>query len=70
MRTDWENLEDGARIQLYPNNTNPLHDKPVRATYQSGYFWCDGTDPMEGPDYYWRDVLVYNDGFQTTGDRK
>jgi hypothetical protein len=65
MRTDFENLEDGQRVILYPNASNPLHKRPVTATYQSGYFYCDGTDPTLGPDYYWRDVLVYNDGFET-----
>lgn len=64
MRTDFENLDDGSRIRLYPNNSNPLHKKPVVATYSSGYFYCDGTPPMEGPDYYFGDVMAYNDGFE------
>lgn len=64
MRTDIENLEDGQRVTLHPNETNPLHKKPVKATYQSGFFYCDGTDPTEGPDYYHRDVLRYNYGFE------
>lgn len=64
MRTDFENLEDGARITLFPNALNPLHKKPVIATMQSGYFLCDGSDPMDGPDYYFGDVLTYNDGFE------
>ena len=63
MRTDFENLKDGNRITLHPNADNPLHREPVAATYQSGYFYCDGTNPMDGPDYYLGDVLAYNDGF-------
>lgn len=63
MRTDFENLEDGARITLHPNSENPLHKKPVAATYSGGYFYCDGSDPADGPDYYFRDVSAYNRGF-------
>ncbi len=64
LRTDFEHLEDGERITLYPNADNPLHKKPVTATYSGGYFYCDGSDLMEGPDYYLGDVLDYNDGFE------
>ena len=64
MRTDFENLSDGAVVVLHPNAGNPLHKKPIRATYAGGYFYCDGTNPEEGPDYYWRDVLTFNDGFE------
>ncbi len=64
MRKDFENLEDGARITLFPNNTNPLHKKPVKATYTGGYYYCDNPLVLEGPDYYFRDVAVYNDGFE------
>ena len=64
MDIDFENLCDGQRVRLFPNNTNPLHKRPINATYQSGYFYCDGTPPAEGPDYYLGDVLAYNDGFQ------
>ena len=63
MKTDFENLEDGARIRLHPNGDNPLHKKPVMATYQSGYFYCDGSDLAMGPDYYFGDVLAYNEGY-------
>ena len=63
LRTDFENLRDGARVVLYPNDDNPLHDNPVRATHSGGYFYCDNTTPSMGPDYYWRDVLQYNNGF-------
>lgn len=62
-RQDFESLEDGDRVTLIPNDANPLHKKPVQATYASGYFYCDGTDPIEGPDYYFGDVLRYNVGF-------
>lgn len=63
MRTDFQNLEDGARIKLHPCVGNPLHDEPVMAIYQSGYFYCDGSNPVDGPDYYLGDVLTYNEGF-------
>lgn len=63
MRTDFENLQDGEQVILHPNAGNPLHKKPVKATYSQGYFYCEGTDPMDGPDYYFRDVLLHNDGF-------
>ena len=63
IRIDFDELEDGMRVKLYPNSSNPLHKKPVIATYHSGYFYCDGTSPMDGPDYYLGDVLQYNDGF-------
>jgi hypothetical protein len=67
MRTDFESLSDGDRITLYPNASNPLHSAPVTATYASGYFYCEGTDPTEGPDYYFGDVLRYNEGFTSLG---
>lgn len=63
MRTDIENLEDGTRITLHPNGDNRLHNSPQAATYSRGYFYCDSTDPEQGPDYWWRDVLMYNHGF-------
>lgn len=64
MRTDFEALCDGARITLHPNNENPLHKQPVTATYAGGYFYCDGSPPEEGPDYYMGDVLQFNSGFE------
>ena len=60
MRTDFENLEDGDRITLYPNDSNPLHNKPIVATHRHGYYYCDNTDPLEWPDYYFNDVAVYS----------
>jgi len=65
LRTDFQNLRDGQSVTLYPNAANPLHKKPVRATYSQGYFYCDGSKPEDGPDYYFRDVGAYNDGFET-----
>lgn len=64
MRTDFDNLQDGDRVMLFPNNANPLHKRATAATYSSGYFYCDGTNPLDGPDYYWGDVLTYNNGFE------
>lgn len=63
MRTDFENLSDGDVITLYPNGENLLHKRPVKATFSAGYFYCDGTNPTEGPDYYFGDVLRFNEGF-------
>lgn len=63
MRTDFESLKDGDKVLLYPNDYNPLHKKPIVALYSDGYFYCDGTSPQEGPDYYLGDVSTYNDGF-------
>ena len=58
---DLRNVEDGSRIRLAPNEINPLHKKPVLAWYSGGYFRCDGSNPIDGPDYYFRDVFEYND---------
>lgn len=63
MRTDFETLTDGANIVLHPNDQNPLHKKDVQATFSGGYFFCEGSDPMDGPDYYLGDVLTYCDGY-------
>lgn len=61
MTADITQLQDGTRVRLRPNASNPLHKRPVLATYQHGYFYCDGSDPCDGPDYHLRDVLAYND---------
>lgn len=63
-----ESLTDGDRVRLYPNCENRLHTKPVMATYADGYFFCDGTDPMEGPDYYEGDVMRYNDRIEVINE--
>ncbi len=63
MRNDFQNLEDGQQITLHPNNDNPLHKEPIKATFSDGYFFCEGSNPMDGPDYYFGDVLKFNDGF-------
>jgi hypothetical protein len=64
MRTDFEAIEDGARVELFPNADNPLHKRAIKATYVSGYFYCDGSNPVDGPDYYFGDVARYNAGWQ------
>ena len=74
LNDDFDSLKDGDRIELFPNGLNPLHTKPFIATYSGGYFYAEKSDPMDGPDYYWRDVGLYNDGFkmlspQRGGDR-
>ena len=58
-------LEDGDRVELRPKDGNPLHKKPVMATYQGGYFYADGSDPTLGPDYYFGDILTYCDVVQS-----
>jgi len=63
QRTDFSSLQDGARITLYPQPDNPLHCKPVAATYQSGFFYCDGTPPEQMPDYCMRDITEAIAGF-------
>jgi hypothetical protein len=68
MRTDFDKIEDGSLVLLHPNANNPLHKKPVKAVYARGYFYCQGTLPTEGPDYYLGDVLRYNDGFEVVAD--
>lgn len=61
--TDLAKLSNGDRVKLFPNNENPLHKHPVLATFQGGYFYCDGSPPEDGPDYYFRDVFQFNHGF-------
>jgi hypothetical protein len=63
MDTDINSLPDGSRVTLHPNSNNPLHKKPVQAFFSGGYFYCDGTSADQGPDYYFRDVLQFNDGW-------
>ncbi len=61
MTTDISHLQDGTRVRLHPTSDNPLHNQPVLATYSQGYFYCDGSDPIYGPDYYVGDVAAYNE---------
>lgn len=64
MRTDFEEIKEGSYVILFPTEGNPIHNRPVRALYQSGYFYCDGSDHANGPDYYFRDVAIFNQGFE------
>lgn len=64
IQTDLDALVDGQRVELHPLKNNPLHKKPVIATYQDGYFYCDGSDPLNGPDYYFGDVFRHNKGWK------
>ena len=68
MRTDFEILEDGEIVILHPLPDNPLHKRPIRAVLAGRYFFCEGTDPMDGPDYYFGDVLRFNEGFTMPDD--
>lgn len=67
LLTNFSDLENGARIWLYPNSMNSLHPatkyRRIAATYSEGYFYCDGSDPLDGPDYYFGDVHIYNYGY-------
>lgn len=54
-------LKDGDRVRLYPTDDNPIHKEPVVATYSAGYFYCDGSNHLDGPDYYFADVFEYNE---------
>jgi len=67
MRTDFENIADGDEVTLHPLPSNPLHKKPIKALFAGGYFYCDGSLPWEGPDYYLGDVLAFNEGFTSVG---
>ena len=53
-------VEDGSKVMITPNVDNPIHKQPVEATFSGGYFMCEGSDPMDGPDYYFRDVFQFN----------
>lgn len=57
---DLNQIEDGTRVRLTPNDQNTLHSRPVMAWFSGGYFMCDGSDLKDGPDYYWRDVFRFN----------
>lgn len=63
LKTDFDKLKEGQRITLHPLPDNPLHSKPVRCTYVQGFFYCDGSDPIGGPDYYLGDIIKYNEGY-------
>ena len=63
-RRDFEAILDGQKIRLFPKSNNPLHKKPFIAIHQYGYFYCEGTRPTEGADYYFGDVAMYNDHFE------
>lgn len=65
LETEVRTLRDGDSVLLFPNAANPLHKGPIKATYAGGYFYCEGSDPMDGPDYYFGDVLAYNHGWQS-----
>ena len=63
MQTDIRGLSDGDCVMLYPNSENNLHVFPVKAIYSGGYFYCDGSNALDGPDYYFGDVLSYCHGW-------
>lgn len=64
IRTDFENITENARIILHPADANPIHRQPVMATHMRGYFYCDGTDPENWPDYYLGDVAAFCRGYE------
>lgn len=63
IKNDFNSLTDGQQVILVPNQDNPIHHEPVIATYTGGYFYCEGSDPTNGPDYYLGDVARFNTGF-------
>jgi len=63
MRADYESLEDGDEIRLYPRKDNPLYDEPHTVIYSNGYFFPKILKTYE-PDYYFGDVFKYNLGFE------
>ena len=63
LKTDFDNIKNFDRVVLHPNNKNPLHKKQVVATFVDGYFYCDGSSPENGPDYYVGDVFKFNYGY-------
>ena len=63
MRFDFDKISNGSRVRLFPRENNPIHKKPVNATYADGYFFCDGSKPELGADYYLGDVATYNVGY-------
>jgi hypothetical protein len=64
MRTDFENIPDNARVMLYPYSDNPLYKTNHKALFSNGYFYCDLSNPAYGPDYYFGDIHVYNEGYE------
>lgn len=65
MRTDFDQIPNDSRVTLYPKKDNPLHSTAIGAFFSNGYFYCDGNDGSDGPDYYLGDVLKYNEGYST-----
>ena len=71
MRTDFENLQDGQRVRLFPRPNNSLHKAPTVLTFDGRDFWSD--DPKQvakGPDYYLGDVLTFCEGFEIAEEKK
>lgn len=64
MRHDFEGIPDGSTITLHPADANMLHRAPVKATRSGFYFFCEGSDPTDGPDYSMRDVSAFCEGWQ------
>ena len=60
MRTDFQSLNNGDQIRLYPRPDNPRHRKPFLVTFHGGDYFCD---PKGRADYYYGDVEQYNQGF-------
>ena len=60
MRTDFENLQDGQEITLYPSELNPITRSRHRVIHQNGYYFIEGEHE---PAYYFGDVAEFNNGF-------
>lgn len=63
LRNDFHELTDHTEILLFPEPDNPIHDKPIKALFSGGYFWCEESPAEEGPDYFYGDVARYCAGF-------
>lgn len=50
---------NGTDVMLIPKCDNPLHSTPITAWFYNGYFYCEGSNITEGPDYSIRDVFNY-----------
>lgn len=64
LRHDFENIPEDADVILHPAEANPVHREPVKAMRIGIYFFCEGTDPERGPDYYLGDVAAFCEGWQ------
>jgi len=63
MRTDFENIADGARVLLQPKAGNAGFIKPTFATLIGDVFYADGSHAMGEPDCYLLGAADLYEGF-------